>query len=78
MRKALEKDTLSLPNSKSLHENRKEKPFVCVGDDAFPLTNYMMKPYPQKDLTIDNRTFNYRLLPARRISDNAFGILANR
>ena len=78
MRKALEKNTLSLPKSKPLHENRKETPFVCVGDDAFPLTNYMMKPYPQKDLTIDNRTFNYRLSPARRISDNAFGILANR
>ena len=78
MRKALEKNTLSLPKPKPLHENRKETLFVCAGDDAFPLTNYMMKPYPQKDLTIDNRTFNYRLLPARRISDNAFGILANR
>ena len=78
MRKALEKNTLSLSKPKPLHENRKEIPLVCVGDDAFPLTNYMMKPYPQKDLTIDNRIFNYRLWRARRISDNAFGILANR
>ena len=38
----------------------------------------MTKPYPQKDLTVDNRIFNHRLSRARRISDNAFGILANR
>ena len=40
--------------------------FFCVGDDAFPLNNYKMKPYPQKDLNIDNRIFNYRLSRARR------------
>ena len=69
---------MSLPKPKPLHVNRKETPFVCVGHDAFPLTNYMMKPYPQKNLTIDNRIFNYRLSRARRISEKAFGILANR
>ena len=77
MRKALEKNTLSLPKPKSLHENRKETPFVCVGNDAFPLTSYMIKVYPQKDLTIDNRTFNYRLFCTRRISENIFDILPN-
>ena len=78
MRKPLEKNTLSLPKPKPLHETRTETAFVCVGDDAFLLTNYMMKPYPQKDLTIDKRIFNYRLSRARRISENAFGILTNR
>ena len=36
-----------------------------------------MKLYPQKDLTIDNRFFNYHLSRARRIFENAFGILAS-
>ena len=72
------KNTLSLPKPKPLHENRKEAQFVCVGDDAFLLTNYMMKPYPENNLTIDNRIFNYCLSRARQISENTFGILANR
>ena len=37
-----------------------------------------MKPYPQKGLTTEKRVFNYRLSRMRRISENGFGILANR
>ena len=37
-----------------------------------------MKPYPQKDLSHDKRIFNNRLCRPRRISENVFGILANR
>ena len=39
---------------------------------------YMMKPYQQKDLSCDKRIFSYCLFRARRISENAFGILTNR
>ena len=37
----------------------------------------MMKPYQQKDLSRDKRIFSYCLFHARRISENAFGILTN-
>ena len=37
-----------------------------------------MKPYPQKKLSLEKRIFNYRHSRMRRISENAFGILANR
>ena len=49
-----------------------------IGDDAFALRTWMMKPFPSRSLSIPQRVFNYRLSRARRVSENAFGILAHR
>ena len=78
MRKALENNTSNLPKPTPLSGDLDDIPFISAGDDAFPLATYMMKPYPQKDLSRNKRIFNYRLSRVRRFSENAFGILANR
>ena len=75
---ALESGALNLPEPTPLPGRPKKVPYVCTGDDAFPLSTFMMKPYPQKGLTSEKRVFNYRVSRMRRISENGFGILANR
>lgn len=78
LKEMLEKESLNLPVPRPLPGRNANVPFVVTGDDAFPLKKYLMKPYPQKNLTPEKRIFNYRMSRKRRISENGFGILANR
>lgn len=51
-------------------------PYCLVGDEAFPLKPYLLRPYPGKNgLTLEQDIFNYRL---RRFIENAFGILVSQ
>ena len=53
-------------------------PYFIVGDDAFPLKSYLLKPYPKTGLTTEKRIANYRFSRARRVVENVFGIVTNR
>ena len=65
---ALEAKVANLPPPKALpgDDPTKKIEFALAADDAFPLKHYMMKPYPQRGLTMDQRRFNYRHSRARR------------
>lgn len=69
----LENYDLNLPEPKALEGRHMKISYVIVGDDAFPL-----KPYPSRNIDQSKRIFNYRLLHARRIVEDVFGILAAR
>lgn len=75
--RALNNGTLNLPPPQPLPGRQKVMPYVCVGDDAFPLSENLMKPFPgEHDKGSGERAFNYRLSRARRVVENVFGILS--
>ena len=58
-------------------ENDDVVPFVFVADHTFPLTTGIMKPYADKGLTDKKRFLDTVLSRYRRVTDNAFGIMAS-
>jgi len=79
LKEALIDNSIGFPDPEILEKDNQDPiPYFIVGDDAFALSTYLMKPFSKRQLTMDERIFNYRLCRARRISENAFGILANR
>lgn len=76
--KKLTSGQLMLPQPKLLPNTNTTAPYVFLGDSAFAISKHILKPFPQKNLTHDKRIFNYRLSRARRVVENAFGILSSR
>jgi hypothetical protein len=50
-----------LPNE----DNSTAIPFVIVGDEAFALSQHVLRPYPSRNLDVARRIYNYRLTRAR-------------
>lgn len=71
-------ETMRVPQDRTIPDVEGPVPFYLVGDDAFPLKRYLLKPFAGRNLPELEATFNYRLSRARRIVENAFGILAAR
>jgi len=71
----LEEFESTLPKPASFEGSGTEMPFVILGDEAYPLKMYIMKLFARKDLSCEERAFNYRLSRARRCVECAFGIL---
>jgi len=80
MGKRLEAGNLNVPKSTPLPGQEENTPMVLIGDEAFALKSYLMKPFPHRlsrnDIRLD--TYNYRLCRARRVVENAFGILTKK
>ncbi|XP_071051369.1 uncharacterized protein [Onthophagus taurus] len=72
--------TLNIPGPKKLPGSDTLMPHVIVGDEAFPLTTNLMRPYPGIQLRNNNnkKIYNYRHSRARRCSENAFGVLCKK
>lgn len=78
-KKMLSECKLNLPINEKLPGRTTAVPYIFLGDDAFPLSSNLLKPYPgTQEKGSQERIFNYRLSRARRVSENVFGILSAR
>ena len=78
LRKNLISGSIKLPSCRALPKSDKSAPYVFVGDDAFPMKPYLLKPYPFRSQNKEQRIFSYRLSRARRIIENTFGIMSKK
>ena len=74
----MENKTLQVPADCPLPGSGQQGPvpYAMVGDAAFPLKTYLMRPFPGQHLGRWKKIFNYRLSRARMVVECAFGILA--
>ncbi|KAJ1519122.1 hypothetical protein ONE63_011275 [Megalurothrips usitatus] len=75
---AILRERLPLPQAKTFQGFHVPLPAVFVEDAAFPLLRNLMRPYGGVSLSPAQTIFNYRLSRARRVVENAFGVLASR
>lgn len=74
----LQTNRLRIPEDTELPRTTNKAPYVIVGDEAFPLKSYLMRPFPGQNLDTSQRIFNYRLSRARRVVENTFGQLTQK
>lgn len=65
---------------KSLPGTDTPVPHVFVGNEGFKLQTYLMRPFPRKAIVenLEKKIYNKRYCRARRVIENAFGILAQK
>nr|CAI5866954.1 unnamed protein product [Callosobruchus analis] len=80
LNKKLCSGSLDIPDKRPLRNfnSNTPMPFTIVADEAFAMSENVMRPYAKKDLDNKKRIFNYRLTRARRLIECTFGILANK
>lgn len=72
-------DTNDIFKVNSVVMNGNRIPVMLLGDSAFRLSNYLMKPYPfSLELAPHKQHFNYMLSKTRRCVENSFGQLKAR
>lgn len=80
MGRRFENNTLNIRPDRPFAGEDNEVPCVLIGDEAFTLSTYLMRPFPYRQARNNHNKekFNYHLCRARRVVENAFGILSHK
>ncbi|KAJ4443451.1 hypothetical protein ANN_05120 [Periplaneta americana] len=80
MGQRLEAGIFNIPNDKNLPGHNVPAPRVIIDDEAFALKSNLMRPFLYRRAKDDKckENYNNRLCRARRVVENAFGILAQK
>lgn len=73
--KFLNSRNIEIPEPECLPGTDVKAPYVFLGDEAYPLLPYLLKPYSGKNLPFDEENYNNRLSRARKTVECAFGII---
>ena len=63
-----------MPDDKILPNSNYVLPHILIGDEAYPLKKYLMRPFPRNSLNDEKSIINERLSMARKTIECAFGI----
>lgn len=71
----LQNKQLKIPEPSYFCHTTTKAPFVLIGDEAYPLLPFLLKPFGGKSLSFEHECFNKRLSRARKCIECAFGII---
>ena len=76
----LESGSFPFPHPKQIAGTATKLPYVILGDQGYPLKDYLMRPYSTDNAAVchEIEVYNYRHSRARRTVECAFGILVSK
>ena len=75
LKRRIENGTLGLPPPEPLGPGGPDLHYFLLGDDAFALMPWLVKPYSRRQLTREERIQD---IQGRRVVENSYGILVKR
>jgi hypothetical protein len=78
LRKLIESGNFNIPEPSLLPNTNVKAPYVMIGEEAYPLKTYLMRPFPKNNLNEQTVLYNDRLSSARQTTECTFGLTVSK